>query len=410
MKYGLIGERLGHSFSKKIHERLGYEYELREIEPKDIDAFMKERDFLGINVTMPYKATVIPYLDWIDDRARAIGAVNTIVNRDGRLYGYNTDFNGMIALINRAGIDIKGKKVAILGTGGTSKTAEAVLNYLGAGQIIKVSRSEKDKAISYEELYASCSDTEIIINTTPVGMYPNIWDCPIDITKFDNLSGVVDAVYNPINTTLVQSARAIGIKAEGGLYMLTAQAVEASQIFFDKHYPNEMQENIYREIKGEKENTVLIGMPSSGKSTIGRIVADKLGKKFVDTDELIEEKTGMKIRDFFTKHGEAEFRRIESRVINSLSSESGIVIATGGGAVLNESNVRSLKYNGKVYFIDRPLSDLMPTSDRPLSKDIASLKKLYKERYSIYCNSCDEIIKADGDAETVAKKILEFYK
>ncbi len=412
MKYGLIGEKLGHSFSKEIHALLGnYEYELREIAREELDGFMTERNFLGINVTMPYKEAVIPYLDWIHGPAREIGAVNTIVNFEGKLYGYNTDYSGMLCLIDNAAISVKGKKAAILGSGGTSRTALVALKSLGAGEILKVSRNGKDGALTYEELYEKHSDIEIIVNTTPVGMYPNIFDCPIDLERFKNLSGVIDAVYNPINTTLVQRARERGITAESGLYMLVAQAASASELFLNEngntapYWLNKFHEKI----KSQKENIVLIGMPASGKSTVGKIIADKLGRRFIDTDDLITDRIKMPISDFFAKEGEAAFRRIESQVIKEICGEGSLVIATGGGSVLRKENVSALKYNGKLFFIDRPLDKLIPTVSRPLSSDRASIEARYNERYSIYCNCCDVRIDADCDAETVADKILEKF-
>ena len=260
MKYGLIGEHLSHSFSPVIHKMLAdYEYELEEIAPSDIDSFLKTADFLGINVTIPYKQTVIPYLDYIDEGAQAIGAVNTVVKRDGKLYGYNTDFYGMKMLFNHAGIDPRGKKAAILGSGGTSKTAVAVLASLGAAEILRVGRSGRDGSITYGELTEKHCDVEIIVNTTPVGMYPNIFESPIDISAFKKLSGVIDAVYNPLRTELVLNADARGIKAEGGLFMLVAQAMRASEIFLNKKYPSGTLERIYGNIKRRKENIVLIG-------------------------------------------------------------------------------------------------------------------------------------------------------
>ena len=410
MKYGLIGEKLGHSFSKIIHEAIAdYTYELKELAPSELDGFMKARDFLGINVTIPYKQAVIPYLDEIDDAAREIGAVNAIVNRGGKLYGYNTDFYGMKSLFAHAGIDPKGKKAAILGSGGTSKTANAVMTALGASEIIRVSRSGKDGALTYEELYEKHCDVEIIVNTTPVGMFPNIFDCPVCLESFNNLCGVIDAVYNPINTTLVKEARARGIKAESGLYMLVAQAVRASEFFLGASYEKRVIKETYEKLLKSKQNIVLIGMPASGKSTVGRILADRLGRRFVDTDDLITERIGTSIKDFFEKNGEVAFREIESMVIKEISKENSLVIATGGGAVLREENISTLGYNGRLYFIDRPLEKLMPTESRPLSSDRASIEARYNERYSIYCSRCDERIDADCEAETVADKILEKF-
>ena len=413
MQYGLIGERLGHSFSKEIHALLGdYEYELCEIAPACLDGFMLARDFLGINVTMPYKAAVIPYLDWVHEPAAEIGAVNTVINVDGKLYGYNTDYYGMTALFERAKIDARGKKAAILGTGGTAKTALAVLTSLGACEILCVSRGKREGAIGYDELYEQHSDVEIIVNTTPVGMHPEVQGCPIDLSKLGSLIGVIDAVYNPINTALVQDARKRGISAEGGLYMLVAQAAVASELFLHKNgaASPENIEKIYAKITAKKENIVLVGMPSSGKSTVGKILSEKLGRRFVDTDEAITKRIGMSIGEYFERYGEARFREVECEVIGELATESSIIIATGGGAVLCPENVSALKQSGKIYFIDRPPSDLIPTEDRPLSKDRWALVKLYEERYSIYCEACDIRIDADCDADSVSEKILENLK
>lgn len=411
MKYGLIGEKLGHSFSKEIHEQLGYEYTLCELSPNQLDEFMRGRDFLGINVTIPYKERVIPYLDVIDKPAREIGAINAVVNRDGKLYGYNTDYFGLRALIERAGIDVRGKKAAILGSGGTSKTALVVLKSLGAAQIIKVSRNGNDGAITYGELYERHSNVAVIVNTTPVGMYPNLFECPVDLSKLNSLIGVVDVVYNPLNTTLVNNARARGIKAESGLYMLVAQAVRASEEFMGKSNmaSEAFIDGIYNKIRGQKENIVLVGMPACGKSTVGKILADRLCRPFVDTDELITEKIGMSIKDYFELEGEAAFRAVESDVISSLAHRSNLVIATGGGAILKEENVSALKYNGKLYFIDRPVEILMPTESRPLSSSAEAIKKRYDERYPIYCSVCDVKIDAACDADEVADRILENF-
>lgn len=406
MKYGLIGEKLGHSFSKDIHERLGYDYELCEISPDKLESFMLARDFSGINVTIPYKREVIPFLDWIDEPASQIGAVNTVVNRDGKLYGYNTDFYGMKELFTHADIDPEGRKAAILGSGGTSRTAKALLTSLGAREINVISRS---RGITYDELYAKHSDTEIIVNTTPVGMFPDIFVSPIDLTEFKSLVGVIDTVYNPLNTELVCKAKKCGINAESGLYMLVAQAIYASELFLDTKYPSYMLDVIYEGIKAEKENLVLIGMPSSGKTTVGRLLAERLGSEFVDTDELIIERIKMPIKDFFSAYGEEKFRLVESEVINSLAGRNGLVIATGGGAVLREENISALKYNGKIIFLDRSLDKLVTTDSRPLSSDRASLERLYSLRYPIYHSVSDLQIPGDGTPIEVANNILENY-
>ncbi len=412
MKYGLIGEKLGHSFSKEIHERLGYKYELKEIAREDFDAFMRRRDFYCINVTIPYKEAVIPYLDWIHEPAMEVGAVNLILHYGGKLYGYNTDISGMEELFFYAKIDAEGKKAAILGSGGTSKTARAVLEKLGAREILRVSRNGRDGVITYDELYENHNDVEIIVNTTPVGMYPSIWDCPIDIDKFNNLVGVIDAVYNPLNTTLVKEARKRGISAEGGLYMLVAQAMIASETFLDENgnsHPK-LIELMYNDIRAKKENIVLVGMPASGKTTVGKILAKKLDKRLVDTDDLITQRIGMSIKDFFDLHGEEAFRDIEGQIIKELADKSSLIISTGGGAILKEENISALKYNGTIYFIDRPINKLMPTRSRPLASDRASIEKRYNERYSIYRGCCDVRIAADGESAEVAEKIMENYR
>ena len=409
-EYGCMGETLKHSFSKEIHNFLkDYDYDIIEV-PKDrLDSFLKERDFKAINVTIPYKEAVIPYLFEIEATAKEIGAVNTVVNRDGRLYGYNTDFYGMSRLIEKIGIDLRGKKVAILGTGGTSKTSVAVAKALGARETVRVSRSVGKDSVTYGELYEKHSDTEVIINTTPVGMYPNIFDTPVDLSRLPSVIGVVDAVYNPLRTPLILAAKKRGIAAEGGLYMLVNQAVRASEIFIDTKYEKSESDKVFKKIYSEKENIVLVGMPSSGKSTVGKIIAKALGREFVDTDSLIEENEGMSIPEIFEKYGEDYFRDAETVAVKSVSLRSGIVIATGGGAVLREENVNALSENGRIYFIDRPLEDLIPTPDRPLSSSGEAIEKRYRERYGIYSSIADKTIKVTTDAEGVAKSITEDF-
>lgn len=407
MEYGCIGEKLGHSFSKIIHNKLyDYDYELKEIPKDGLELFLKEKDFKAINVTIPYKESVIPFLDEISQTAKKIGAVNTIVNKNGSLYGYNTDFLGMTALIEYNDISLKDKKVIILGSGGTSKTAFAVAESMGAGEIYKVSRKGTNGLLSYKEAEEKHNDAEIIINTTPCGMYPNIGDSAISLEKFSGLEGVLDAVYNPIDSKLIVDAKNKGIKASGGLYMLVAQAVFAVEKFLDTKIDSKKIDSIYNEILKEKENIVLIGMPSCGKTTVGKKLADIIGKEFIDTDYVIEERYG-KISDIFSRDGEDFFRKIESEIIKEIAAEQSAVIATGGGAVLNPENINLLKGNGKIVFIDRPLQKLITTSDRPLSSDREMLEKRYNERYDIYCNSADFIIKSDGSIEECISKILE---
>ncbi len=410
MKYGLIGEKLGHSFSKVIHEKIGdYTYELREIAKADLDAFMKAKDFLGINVTIPYKSAVIPYLDFLDVSAGEIGAVNTVVNRDGKLYGYNTDFGGLKMLIESCGFDYRDKKVLILGTGGTSKTANAVAHALGAGEVIHVARRESAGfcGVDYENVYTLHGDADYIINTTPLGMYPNNEGCAVDVSRFPHLKGVTDVVYNPLRTTLCQRAQAEGVKSEGGLYMLVCQAVLAAEYFTGMSLDKvRIADEIFRELYSEKENIVLIGMPGSGKTTIGKALAEKTGKTFIDTDDMIVGEYGV-ISDIFAEKGESYFRDIESEKVKEAAKMNGMVIATGGGAVLRGENVTALRQNGKIFFLDRPIEDIIPTADRPLSSDEAALKRRYEERYDIYCSSADERVTVDGVVEHSVTKIME---
>lgn len=411
MKYGLIGEHLTHSFSKIIHEEIGdYVYEIKEIEPKKVDSFMKSRDFTAINVTIPYKETVIPYLDYIDDSAKKIGAVNTVVNKNGKLYGYNTDYSGMKALVNKIGLEIKGKKILIIGTGGTSKTATAVVSDMGASQIIYVSHTEAEGAYSYDEIYAGHTDVEIIFNTSPVGMFPKNDGVPIDLAKFPRLEGLLDVVYNPLRTNLVIEAQKRGINAEGGLYMLVSQAIYAYEHFMDTSVDKSLCDSIFNKILSQKDNIILTGMPSSGKTTIGKLLAEITGKTFIDTDDEIVKKIGMDIPSYFSKYGEAEFRKVETQVIKEISPENSLIIATGGGAILNYDNIRCLKQNGKIYFLDRGLDKLMPTSDRPLSSDISALKKRYDERYPIYLSTCDVKVDGNGAPKEVADIIYGEYQ
>lgn len=408
MRYGLLGERLGHSFSRDIHNSLGnYSYDFIEVSREELERFIKEKDFGGVNVTIPYKGTVIPYLDKIDERAKAIGAVNTIVNRGGELIGYNTDFFGMVKLINHAKIDLKDKVVAILGTGGTSRTAFAVAEHLGGREIFKVSRSAKEDAISYEELYRMADRVDVIINTTPSGMFPDINSSGVDISSFTRLSGVIDAVYNPLRTKLIIDAQKRGIRAEGGLYMLVAQAVRASELFIGENYDEKTIDKIYRRILRDKENIVLIGMPASGKSTIGRILEKKLSRKAFDSDKIIERNEKRSIPEIFRHSGEAVFRDIEAEVIATLSLETGAVISTGGGSILRSESVDNLKKNGRLYFIDRPLSQLIPTSSRPLASTAEDIEKRFNERYGIYSSAADVRIDADGSAPMAADKIIK---
>ncbi|MBR5783398.1 MAG: shikimate dehydrogenase [Clostridia bacterium] len=411
MEYGCIGEKLSHSFSKEIHGALtDYIYELCELSPEALGIFLQAREFKAINVTIPYKQTVIPYLDVISDKAKEIGAVNTVVNRDGKLYGYNTDFYGMKALLAKEGISLAGKKVLILGTGGTSRTALAVAKDADAAEVYRVSRREGEDNITYEQALLLHRDAQVIINTTPVGMFPHTEGCPIDIDAFEKLEAVADAVYNPLCSNLVLSARQKGLPAAGGLYMLVLQAVKAVELFLGQAPEQDKVAQVYEILLHQKQNIVLIGMPACGKSTVGKLLADKLGREFIDTDELVVQKAGESISNIFTRMGESRFRDIEGEMIASLSSCQSKVISTGGGAILRPENLRALRQNGVLFFLDRPLDKLCATDDRPLSSTREALQVRYNERYPRYLSAADKVIAVPEGALQTAEMILKEWE
>ena len=408
LTYGCIGEHLPHSFSREIHRRIGgYPYELKELTPEEFPAFLSARNFQGINVTIPYKQAVIPFLDEIDETARAIGAVNTVVSRNGKLYGYNTDLDGLTLLIRRIGLDLSGKKVLIPGTGGTSRTAAFAAEKLGARQVLRVSRTGREGSLTYGEALRDHADAEIILNTTPCGMFPETDAQPLPLEPFRNLQGVADVIYNPLRSRLVLEARSRGIPAEGGLFMLVAQAVRASEHFLDTAYPEGLADRIYSAVLRQKENIVLIGMPGSGKSAVGKLLAGKTGKPLADTDSMIVEKAGKSIPDLFREDGEPAFRDLESEIIRDLSKQGGQVISTGGGAVLRPENVAALRQNGRLFWLNRDPDALVPTDDRPLADTEAKMKQLYIEREPVYRAAADEIIPVTGTPETTAAQILQ---
>ncbi len=403
--FGLIGKTLKHSYSKTIHELLGgYAYELHELEAEELPAFVKREYLAGYNVTIPYKRAIMPLLDEVDAKALAIGAVNTVVHRDGRRIGYNTDFDGMIYMLRRIALDLDGKVVMILGSGGTSNTAQAVAKHLNAKEIIVVSRSG---AVDYTSCY-DYQHTQVIINTTPVGMYPNVSDCPIDLERFSSLVGVADVIYNPRNTLLVSKAKKLGLKATSGLPMLVAQAKYARDLFLDISTPDDVIEPIISTLESATSNIILIGMPGSGKSSVGKIVADVLHRPFVDIDTKIVEATGMTIPDIFAKHGEAYFRQVEKALTLDYAKESGLIISTGGGIVKDSDNYDVLHYNGVVIEISRPLH-LLATDGRPLSKD-GAVSALYQERAPLYTAFRDGIVYNDSDIDTAAKGVIKQYE
>ena len=412
MKYGLIGEKLSHSFSKEIHESLAdYTYEICELTPDEVAPFLEAREFEGINVTIPYKEKVIPHLDSVSDAAKKIGAVNTIKKIDGKLAGDNTDFYGMREMILRAGIEIGGKKALILGTGGTSKTAKAVLSDLGAKELITVSRGASENTVTYETAITLHSDAEIIVNTTPLGMYPKTEGMPIDIAHFPNLSGVIDAIYNPLRTNLILEAEGRGIPAVGGLMMLILQAAKASEIFLGKKIDDKEVEAVVKNIFKSKENIVLIGMPGSGKSTLGKLIAEMTDRAFIDTDTVIEEITGKHPAEIIRESGEDAFRDIETQAVREVSKRSGIVIATGGGIVKRGGNIPILRQNGKILYLDCPTDELPVTPDRPLSSSREVIEELHRTRHPLYIAAADAVIAIShkNELESNANEVLKIF-
>ncbi len=410
MEYGLLGEHLPHSFSKIIHEELGYYgYELNEQSLEGFKEFMQKKEFKGINITIPYKQTAIPFCDVIDEHAKKIGAINTVVNKNGVLYGYNTDYYGLKLLAINNDIDLKDKKVLILGNGGASKAAIAAAEDLGAKEIIKSDFNSGSGVVSYDEAIKLHNDAEIIINTTPVGMYPNNDNALIDLNDFKRVEGVIDVVYNPINTKLVLQAKSIGIKAAGGLYMLVGQAVKAADLFLGRDDIINQLNKVYNKLLQSKTNVVLIGMPASGKSTIAKELAKITGREVIDTDTLIVNKHGV-ISDIFSNFGEEHFRNLETEAVKEAAKFSGVIIATGGGAILREENVNALKQNGKFYFLNRPLNELLPTDDRPLASDKEKIINLYNKRINIYKSLADENISVTTDPTVAINQILKTLK
>lgn len=390
MQYGLIGGRLGHSYSKPIHEQLaGYTYDLCPLPTEaDADAFLRARDFKAINVTIPYKEFVMPYCDTIDDAARAIGSVNTIVNRNGRLEGHNTDFAGLQWLLNRNGVSLGGKTVMLLGTGGTKKTAYAVAQAAGAREIVVVSRHAGTGMISYEEA-ARRGDIEVLINTSPVGMYPDTGACLVDLAHYPKLEAVVDVIYNPFRTELLLRAEERGVKAVNGLGMLCAQAKYAAEYFTGTPLPEAAIARVARSLHAQCSSLVLIGMPASGKTSVGQLCAEMLGKRFVDADAEIEKRIGEPISSILSPGNEKPFRDLESAVLRDLGKMGGLVLATGGGAVLRQENVRALRQNGVLVWLKRPLEALDTGGARPLSQSREALEAMYRTRAPLYEAAAD---------------------
>ncbi len=408
-RYGLIGEKLGHSFSAVIHPKLAdYDYKLISVPKDEIDDFMKKRDFAALNVTIPYKQTVMPYCDIVTDVAKKIGCVNTLVMRpDGKLLGDNTDYSGFLSMAKKAGVDFCGKKVLILGSGGTSLTARTAAADSGAKEVIIVSRKGE---VNYDNVY-DIADAEIIVNTTPVGMYPNNGQSLVDLSKFPKLCGVLDVIYNPLNTAMILQAKKLGIPCSSGLHMLVAQAKYASERFTDSVIDDAKIDEIEAFLRADLTNIALIGMPGCGKSTLSKLIAEMLDREAVELDELIAEQAGTDIPTIFKEQGEAAFRELEAQITAEQGKSNRKVLSTGGGVIKRADNVDALKQNSVVVWIKRPI-DQLPSDGRPLSSasDDAVIK-LWNERKDLYAAAADLSVENTGDPKAVAKKIVEgFYE
>lgn len=406
LKCGLLGEKLGHSYSPQIHSMLAdYEYKLFEKSPEELEDFLKSGEFDGLNVTIPYKKSVMPYCAELSPTAAQIGSVNTIVRRsDGSLYGDNTDAFGFENLIVHNGIEVKGKKALVLGTGGASVTAQAVLKNLGASEVVVISRRGED---NYENI-AKHADAEIIANTTPVGMYPNNGKAAVDLAQFPKLSGVLDVVYNPARTALLLQAEKLCIPCAGGLYMLVSQAKRSCELFTGKSIPDSEIDRIERILSHQMQNIVIIGMPGSGKTAVSTMLAERLGRKIFDTDTIVSEKAGMTIPEIFAAQGEAGFRKLETEATAEVGKLSGNIISTGGGVVTVADNYELLHQNGVIVWIERDTNKLA-RDGRPISLS-SDLNELYAARLPLYERFAD--IKADnnGDINDTVNAIMEMIK
>lgn len=405
-EFGLLGQKLGHSHSPMLHKILGgYDYGLFEIEPDELSDFFAERSFGGINVTVPYKKAVIPFCDELSEEAGRIGSVNTIKNVDGRLIGYNTDYYGFCRMIEKSGVSVSEKKCLVLGNGGVAPTVRAALHVLGAAEIVTVSR-RGNVNYDYVNLHKHC-DTEIIVNATPVGMYPYNGSCLVDLRSFPNCSGVLDLIYNPLKTSLVLQAEELGIKSSGGLYMLTAQAAAAVEIFTGRKITDDELNAAHKRLLRSVLNIILIGMPGCGKSTTGLELCKLTGSEFIDSDDEIVKRCKCSIPEYFERYGEYAFRKLETEALVDITKKCGCIIATGGGVVTRKENLALLRQNGVLVFLERDIATL-PTDGRPISQSTA-LSELAAVRLPLYREWADITISASSPLYA-AQKVLEAIK
>lgn len=402
LKMGLLGEKLGHSFSSIIHQKLAdYRYDLYEVAHDELANFMTEASFNGLNVTIPYKKEVMPYLDSIDEKAQAIGAVNTIKNQDGRLIGYNTDYDGFAYLLHKNAIAVAGKKVLVLGNGGAAAPVREVLKAEKAREVVTISRKGENNYTNLAQHYTA----EVIINTTPVGMYPHNGESVIDLKNFTDLEAVVDIIYNPLSTKLVLEAGELGIHAVGGLDMLIGQAIRACEIWTDQKIAVSEWDKIAQEIMQLKQNIVLVGMPGSGKSTLAKLLATALGRESIDMDELFLEEYNRSAQEVIIKDGEEHFRQLEHELVKKCGQQNGIIISSGGGVVTREENYFPLKQNGIIICLKRDIFKL-PLDGRPISQN-NDLEELYQKRKPLYERFSDFMVEVDDESKVTLKRVLQ---
>ncbi len=404
MQFGLLGKKLGHSYSPQIHAHLGeYPYDLFEKSPEELDDFLINGDFDGLNVTIPYKKTVIPYCESLSPIARRLGAVNTLIRRnDGKLVGHNTDYFGFKTMLRKSGVSVENRSVVVLGAGGAANTVVAVLEEMGAIIHVVTHKENTPKTLS------RYPDTVLLVNATPVGMYPNNGETPVDLSYFPKLEGVLDLIYNPARTRLLLDAEARGLVAVNGLEMLVAQAKESAEWFIHRAIPDAEIDRIYIELRNQMENVILIGMPGSGKTTIGAKIAEASGRQHIDADAYLVEKVGRPIADIFAQDGEAGFRRLETEVLQELGKRSGLVISTGGGCVTRPENYDLLHQNGIIFRINRALDEL-PIDGRPLMQSTAKAD-MFRVRDPLYNQFADHQVSNNSTPEAAAAEILHLLE
>ena len=407
MKFGLLGRTLGHSFSPRIHSALGNtNYELFEREPSQLQEFFADPELQGINITIPYKVNALEACDVVDPRAERIGCVNTMVRKDGKWYGYNTDYDGFVFTLQHAGIDVSGKECIILGDGASSATVHVALEDLGAKNIVHLSRKT---APFYGDAPNYYETAQIIINCTPIGMYPHNPANLIDITQFSKLEGVVDLIYNPRRTILLLQAEMMEIPHCDGLPFLVAQGVEAANHFQGESFGTKEIEQILRDMRREKENIILIGMPGVGKTTVGKALGEEMGRTCIDVDHELEKEIG-DISTYITEQGEPAFREKEAEMIAKFGTQTGLIISTGGGCVTVPKNFAHLRQNGRIYQLTQPVENLS-TSGRVLSSGgIERLRELEATRTPMYESFAQCIVKHNRNAPETVATILEDFE